>query len=249
MSSTPNVPPVLTTNVMHRVLWLGRIEPPPPGKDGPRAVPIGSAVLVESDGRGYMVTARHVVYSPLLLQRPLIRMDGIWKNGIEGMEFLVDSEEHDIAVFSLPEPVLDAFVVDYGPSEGALHSQLGYALGFPGFYENDEPSIGHIAEMEGRPIPIPTLLSLNLWDRTDDIVYCASYINAGYSGGAIVYPVPGSDRWAIAGIITHFPTVAREVIDYTDRRIGISMQHTGLVGFRPWRVVERLIEKAQMRPT
>lgn len=122
--------------------------------------------------------------------------------------------------------------------------QVGYAMGFPNVWEKGEPLTSHIAEMDDWPVPMLTMLLVNMTLSTD-VVYCASYINDGYSGGAVVFPVPGTDNdWNVAGIITHFPTVLRGVFSAAGNEIGKVQQHTGLLGYRPWKIIEHLIETA-----
>ena len=52
--------------------------------------------------------------------------------------------------------------------------------------------------------------SVNPWSSWGKLAYSASYINAGFSGGAVVFPLADGD-WTIVGIVTHFPTVKRSV--------------------------------------
>ena len=101
----------------------------------------------------------------------------------------------------------------YGVPQGAVHGQIGYSLGFPGIYESDHQlKTDHILEVGGRPIPIAALVVANL-SSASKVHYSASYINAGFSGGAIVYYVTNQEMWTIAGVITEFPIVPRPIYD------------------------------------
>ena len=74
--------------------------------------------------------------------------------------------------------------------------------------------------------------------------YSASYINAGFSGGAIVYYVTDQEMWTIAGIITEFPIVPRPIYDRGGKETRLfTMQHTGLVGYVPMSTVFELMKE------
>lgn len=101
-----------------------------------------------------------------------------------------------------------------------------------------------MSEIDGRPIPIVALLVVNL-SNEPKVQYSASYINAGFSGGAVVYHVAEQNMWTIAGIITGFPTMPRSVYDGNNRATGHYMnQHTGLVGYVPMSAVLQMIDDA-----
>ena len=74
--------------------------------------------------------------------------------------------------------------------------------------------------------------------------YSASYINAGFSGGAVVFPM-GQRDWTIAGIITHFPTIPRPVYRNGKETEDFVREHTGLVGYTSFGSVEKLINDAE----
>ena len=122
---------------------------------------------------------------------------------------------------------------------------LSDSLGFPGVYESvNRLRTDHILEMDGRPIPIATLVVANL-SAESKLHYSASYINAGFSGGAIVYYVAEQEMWTIAGVITQFPAVPRPVYDRNGKETGqFIMQHSGLVGYVPMLAVMKMIEDA-----
>ena len=221
-----------TADVLNPLLWLGCHE-------SGKLTSMGSGVAVNVNGGQYLVTALHVIADCEL--NPRVRYNGQW-NAINWQILAVD-EDNDIAVLKT-ETTLDPqkIPVLYGEPAGLIYGQIGYALGFPGF-DGGNSSTDHITEVGGKPVPIVSLAVAN-FTSTGNATYSASYINAGFSGGAIVFPV-GDDQWTIAGIITHFPTVRRSV--YRDGREtdDYIMQHTGLVGYTPFKVVEELIMNAE----
>lgn len=235
-----NIFPVPPTNVLYRILWFG-------GLDGGELVPAGTAFMAELDGKEYVITARHVAEA--CQYDPYIRHAGTW-NKQNWSSPLVDDNENDITVFQspvfrppqiIPDGGLSAFDVRYGMA-GIVFGQVGYALGFPGVIGEGKLRTDHVNEFKNMPVPLSTLLAINKGIGTD-VVYSASYINAGYSGGAVVYPVWNTNDWGVAGIITHFPSIPRPVMDAQGKEIGYVMQHTGLVGYTPWQLIEHLIEK------
>lgn len=227
---------VPTSNVLLRTLWFGR-------QDRNKVIPSGSGFAATVGDEEYVVTARHVAH--LCRFQPYLRYNNQWNK--DTWSVLVDNEDADIAVLKCENTKIinSPLSVQYGVADGTTHGQVGYALGYPTVFVNGIQSTGHVLEMHGRPIPIPTMLLLNM-PSGNDVVYSASYVNDGYSGGAVVYNIPKTDDWCVSGIITHFPTVLRSVLDATGRNTkGYVQQHTGLVGFRPWTLIGHLIETAR----
>ena len=220
-----------TADVLNPILWLGC------HRSG-GLTSMGSGVVVNINGDQYLATALHVIENCGL--NPQVRYNGQW-NAINWQTLEVD-EDNDIAVLKTETP-LDSQKISvlYGEPAGLVYGQIGYALGFPGF--GRKLSADHIIEVGGRPIPIVSLAVAN-FTSTGNATYSASYINAGFSGGAIVFPVE-NDKWTIAGIITHFPTIEREVYRDGKETGDYIKEHTGLVGYTPFRVVETLIRNAE----
>ena len=216
------------TNVLNRLLWLGTTDPDD-------AVPMGSGVIVFLNDNEYLVTALHVAKKCGF--RPLVRSRGQW-NRMEWRTIAI-SRDHDVAVLET-DTVLNSrrIPVLHGEPRGLVFGQIGYALGYPGVGS----SVDHILEAEGRPMPMVALVVAN-FAAGGRSTYSASYINAGFSGGAVVFPMPDDD-WTISGIITHFPTVPRPVYRDGEETKDIVMQHAGLVGYTALALVEQLIESA-----
>ena len=223
-----------TANVLNPVLWLGCR-----GTEG--VDPTGTGVVVHSDGREYLATALHVVNNCEL--NPWVRYNGRW-NAIQWETVAVDSD-NDIAILKT-ETVLDPREnpVSYGEPAGLIYGQIGYALGFPGLLDGGQLTTEHITEAEGKPIPLASLVVAN-FKSTGESTYSASYINAGFSGGAIVFPI-ANDQWTIAGVITHFPTVPRPVYRDGNPTGDYVMEHTGLVGYTPFQVVIDLVANSAL---
>ena len=224
-----------TANVLNPILWLGCHQKG-------TVIPAGSGVVIRLDGAEYLVTALHVV-EPCGMN-PLVRFNNKW-NGIT-WETVAISKADDIAILRT-DMVLDEskIPVRHGKVQGVIYGQIGYALGYPGFYGEHGPETDHVPEVGGRPIPI-VALAISNFASTEKGTYSSSYINAGFSGGAIVFPV-GTDDWIIAGIITHFPTVRRPVYRAGKETGDYIKQHTGLVGFTPLERVEELINESKTK--
>lgn len=223
-----------TANVLSRLLWLG---------DAANR-PLGSGTLVSNEGVEYLVTALHVFRD--CQGNPTVRFQEQW-NSLQ-WEVVAKDESLDVIVLKstqLPADLGDRLPVLFGIPQGTVHGQIGYSLGFPAIHESsNQLKIDHVLEIDDRPIPIAALVVANL-SAESKVHYSASYINAGFSGGAIVYHVPSQNMWTIAGIITHFPGWRRPVYDQNGKETGnFTMQHTGLVGYVPLSAVLQMIENA-----
>ena len=223
-----------TANVLSRLVWLG---------DG-RNTAQGSGTLVSSEGVGYLVTAHHVYVD--CGGDPSVRFRGQW-NPFQ-WDVVAKDETLDVIVLrspQLPTDLAERLPVLYGVPQGAIHGQIGYSLGFPGVYESaTQLRIDHVPEIEGVPVPIAAVVVVNLSIEAK-VHYSASYINAGFSGGAVVYYVEDRKMWTIAGMIAHFPTVRRPVYDGNGKETGkFTQEHTGLVGYVPMSAIFKMIEDA-----
>ena len=140
-----------TFNVLSRLVWLG--------DQGTGSQ--GSGTLVSHSGVDYLVTAHHVYRD--CNGNPSVRFGGLW-NSVQ-WEVVAKDESLDVIVLKSPQlpPHLAGLPVLYGVPRGTVHGQIGYSLGFPGVYESgNRLRTDHILEMEGRPIPIATLVVANL---------------------------------------------------------------------------------------
>ena len=224
--------PHIPANILFRIEWLGRRS-----NDGFRH-PIGSGFLTEIRDKKYLVTAHHVIEN--YQEKLCVRRNKEWVDLSLGAP-LVKDKESDVTVFEIHDAwKLPEAKVELGTPSGFIFGQLGYALGFP----TDGSLTNHINEAYGHPLAIPTLLLLNLTLGTEP-GYCPAYINAGYSGGAVVYPVSNTDKWSIAGVITHFQAVRRPVFDNESKETEMYVnQHMGLLKYTPWQQIQHLIDIA-----
>ena len=220
-----------TIDVLRRVLWLGAEG----GSSG--AVPAGSGVIAYYEDREYLVTALHV--AELCGFQPLVRHSGKW-NTI-GWKTVATDTDNDIAILSAEGILSDPpEFVGYGEMGGLIFGQLGYALGYPGVWDRTGPRLDHIAEMKRLPMPVVALVLANHVPGNSTI-YSSSYINAGFSGGAVVFPL-SENKWTVAGIITHVPTVLRPVYRDGKETDETVLEHAGLVGYTTFSVVKDMLK-------
>ena len=222
-------------DVLNRVMWLG-------ARDSSEELPIGSGVVVHVRGIEYLMTAHHVATECSF--QPLVRYGNRWNE--HTWEPIVKDKRNDLAVLKAKDVVLDsqAIPVLYGEPKGLVYGQLGYALGYPGLSDDDTKQV---TEANGRPIPVPALVIATFFAGSSEI-YSSGYINAGFSGGAVVFPV--GDTWTIAGMIVNYPAILKPVLrkkgeNRYEEEPGLYYEvHTGFVGYKRWSLVEKAINVA-----
>ena len=231
-----------TAEALLRVVWMGR-------QDKNSVIPFGSGVIVSLEDAEYLVTAHHVAADCNF--DPFVRYKNQWYP--LSWRVVADSEKLDVTVLESDTKFISAdnpLPVGYGAVKGVMHGQIGYALGFPRIGHDSGFNLTHIMVMEDRPIPLPALLVVNLAMGGVESAYSASYINDGYSGGAIVARIAETGKWTILGIIKHAPTVYRPVLRPVTNSKGkvvyvgtgdVVKEHTGLIGYTPWSRIEELI--------
>ena len=195
-----NVAPTL--EFLLAVLWLGTDTIM---NGSMRTVPMGSGVVVHHQNEEYLATALHVAEA--CNYQPLVRRNSGWIQA--RWEMVGRDEDADVAVLRTPNMKLSNLTPRYGLAN-ALIGAMGRAMGFPVLSDPEE--ISHITETEGYPIPLTVLISSYLRFPTDvdtGIHYTGGYVNAGFSGGAMLLPT--SSGWSIGGIITHKEGVRRNV--------------------------------------
>ena len=226
------IPTPPTSNVLNRLLWLGCHV-------NGNLASTGSGVIIIVDGAEYLATALHVIEKSGL--NPRVRSNGSWLP-IDWQTVAVD-KQHDVAVLKT-NTVLDPqkIPVKYGEPPGMVYGGVGYVLGYPAWLRRGAIQTEHITEAGGKAIPIASLVVAN-FPASGAFTYSASYINAGFSGGAVVFPLANAD-WTIAGIVTHFPTVNRAVYRGCVETGDYVKEHTGLVGYTSLTLVLDLIARA-----
>ena len=227
------IPSAPTANVLNPLLWLGCHV-------NGKVASTGSGVIINVGGAEYLATALHVIEKYGL--NPRVRSEGKWLQ-IDWQTLAVD-KQHDVAVLKT-NTVLDPqrIPIKYGEPAGMVYGGVGYVLGFPTWESSGGIQTEHVTEAGGRPIPIASLVVAN-FAASGESTYSASYINAGFSGGAVIFPL-ADDDWTIAGIVTHFPTIKRSVYRGGVKTGDYVRQHTGLVGYTSLPLVLDLIARAQ----
>ena len=214
-----------TTEFILSVFWLGHIT------DNGDANPIGSGVAIKHDGVEYLATALHVAKDCNF--NPLIRRQRKWQAA--KWETIGADESVDIAVLKTYPNKLIRLQPRYGTGN-VIIGGIGRAMGFPNI--NDPNELDRYAETpEGHPVPMAVLVSSYVTPRDDGIYgtnYTGGYINAGFSGGAMLFPT--GDSWTIAGIIT------KKGYTYTKGYPGL--EHSGLIGYCDIDIVKKLIEES-----
>ena len=224
-----------TADVLNRVMWLG-------APDASGGFPLGSGVVVHVGGVEYLMTAHHVARECNF--EPLVRYNGRWNE--HAWEVVVNDHPNDLVVLKAKDVTLDerAIPVRYGEVKGLVYGQIGYALGYPGLSDDDTQNV---TEANGRPIPLPALVLGTFYAGSDE-VKCAGYINGGFSGGAVVFPV--GEAWTIAGMIASYPATLRPVLRktaagaYEEIPDQFYEDHTGFVGYKRWSLIEQAIDSA-----
>ena len=219
----------LASNVLNTVAWLGCA-------DRRAIVPKGSGVMVNIDGIQYLATAAHLLED--CTSAPYVRANSAWI--ARHWQIVGIDRGYDVAVLKTNAVLNDHKVpASYGPPKSLDSGRIGYALGFPAIFVNGKPITDHIAVVDGKPIPMPTLVVANVGAQRGP-TYSSAYVNAGYSGGGIIFPLD-DDQWTIVGVITGFPYLHRPVHPEPMPTPLYSEQHTGIVQYAPWSVVEKLI--------
>ena len=226
------IPTPPTANVLNPLLWLGCHV-------NGGLVSTGSGVVINAGGVEYLATALHVIEDYGL--NPRVRSYGKWQ-AIDWQTVAID-RQHDVAVLKT-DTVLDpqGIPVKYGEPAGMVYGGVGYVLGFPTWEGAGGIQTNHVTEAGGRAIPIASLVVAN-FAASGESTYSASYINAGFSGGAVVFPL-ANDDWTIAGIVTHFPIVRRPVYRGCVKTGDYVLEHTGIVGYTSLLLVLDLIARA-----
>ena len=228
-----------TSEYLSAILWLGTLS------NKGSVVPAGSGIVVHLHNQEYLATALHVAKA--CGYQPWVRRKSQW--GSAQWETVGINQEADVAVLRASDARLSPQTPKYGLA-GVLLGGVGRAMGFPAITDPEE--ISHVAEMNGRPLPLTTLVSAYLRPGTDagsGIHYVGGYVNAGFSGGAMLLPT--TEGWTIGGVITHKEGVTRNIYRrnaatgrFTEDRDLAFQEPSGLIRFAGFDVVTDLIERA-----
>ena len=219
--------PVLPAEIIYRVFWITRDSKPE-----------GTGIVIDVEGKQYFITAQHVA-SKCAYQPELRIGDGdSWTSRTITWDYVGENQQADVAVLAADRLLCpDRLYLDVG-SQDLTYGMVGYALGFPTALETHEISVTD----EGHPMPVPALAVA--YFSGGDYACCSGYITSGYSGGAVVFPKPGSttNEWVLTGIIAGFPWLRRP-IDMDGAPVEFAArEHTGLIRNVPIGLVEEIIK-------
>ena len=231
-----------TSEFLLAVQWLGCVT------NKGSAVPVGSGVVVHLQDEEYLATALHVAQDCQF--QPLIRRSKQWASA--RWETVGIDERADVAVLKTSTATLSRLTPRYGLGH-VLMGAVGRAMGFPAITDPEE--VSHIGEIKGVPVPLTTLVSAYFSPGTDagtGIHYAGGYVNAGFSGGAMLFPT--TEGWTVGGIIMHREGVLRNVYRRDpktnrfnkDNELAIS-EPSGLIRFAGFDIVTDIIERNPTR--
>lgn len=227
---------------INSVLWLGRL-----GKNG-AVEGIGSGVSIRHREIPLLVTAKHVVGETESAPALVVRYNGKWNPVSMGV--VAGDEEMDITVLNGESLLGDLPPIQKGTAN-TVHGTLGRALGFPMVCDSVslEELAETIGEVNGRPIPIPAVVTSAIPAGTGKSQYASGYVNAGFSGGGVFYPVnagnDGAGSWSLVGIVTERGAIQKEVeVTVEEERYRtVQVEPTGLVKFAKVEAILNLIER------
>ena len=237
------------SELIFSVLWLGKGKPPMD------VVPIGSGTVIDVDQAEYIATAFHVLQDET---RPLVRMDGQWNPS--NAEVVAYDETLDVAVLKCPDRLRPAHLSS-ALTQGIgnlVVGETGVALGFPDVMniEGTEHVLEHIAEVNGRPVPFPMQTLFYAGESSfvgsEGVIHCPGNTNAGYSGGALAFPIPRTRQWSLAAMITGFPRSWRPLqlpVGSLLAHDGVprSQEHLGLITAVTMNEIETMVREGRRR--
>lgn len=232
----------LTRQFIMAVFWLGRGQ-----------MPVGSGVGILHNGREYLVTARHVAEP--CNYNPTIRARNQWLDFKSWPWKVVANDEHlDITVLQTDADLHISKAVQYGQDD-TIYGTLGRALGFPTLHAHlslTEQLQAYGEAGGGRPLPVNVLVTVNLGSGDKySVQYAGGYLNSGFSGGAILWPVhsqyteskkPG---WTLAGIITERGHIYRRMGSDNQGQPVYLVEPSGMVRFTKIEAVFAMIDNAE----
>lgn len=185
----------------------------------------GTAFAIEYDGKGYIVTAAHVVRG--VSESLLVRYLGEWRR--LPIRVIGIGEEADVAVLARRDvSSTGAFSPVSVSTDGLAYGQIVCFLGFPYGWE------GGTKALDGRPLPfVKAGIMSMLSDRSDGLMWVDAHGNEGFSGGPLVFQVRGGPAWSVGGVVSCLP------VDPTDPE---QSRHAGFVLAESIHNVTRLIK-------
>ncbi len=179
---------IVASNALQRTLFIKKDDS------------CGTAFTVDRDRRQYIVTARHVVEGIARNDVIEIRHERQWKQArVERVA--VGDDQVDVTILTFGALLTPTHPLE--PSAGELtHGQPVVFLGFPFGLDSGAESINN-----GYPIPfVKAGIVSGIVFGTVSRIYIDAHGNRGFSGGPLVFTVPGQTAaYKVAGVISDSP--------------------------------------------
>ena len=200
---------MLTTNVLQRTFRIKYREN------------TGTCFTIDVDGRQYIVTARHVVDGIQGKDSIDLYHEGIWKMLPTKIAWLSQSEQ-DIAILS-PEIQVSPTHPLEPSSAGMVLGQDVYFCGYPyGLNIEVDPD-------KNRGFPLPLVKKGVISGMFEEYMLIDAINNPGFSGGPVVFAMPQSNSFRVAGVISGYK-VEYDAVLLNGQDVGLRYGYnTGLV--------------------
>lgn len=212
------------------VQWLGH------GTSGPA----GSGVIFHAADQNYLVTAKHLLDT--IATDPRIFQAHEWR--LAKWNLVAEDASLDVAILAFHETEPPLFPTQKMGVAGTRYGDIGRALGFPASSEN------LFSAYQGIPVPVPIPICAYV-NPVSDIQIAGGYLNAGYSGGAVLLPLDGAHSLdgthSLAGIITEKHNLMRPIVSAADESVQhdlLAVESTGIFQFTSMDAVLRLLGNA-----
>jgi S1-C subfamily serine protease len=168
----------------------------------------GTAFAVDYDGKGFLITAKHVVEG-VPAQNAVIQIwqDGKWQDYKTVKTIYPKSNDVDIAIFETKEKVPTPYGVTItqtaGPTLGQQVWFLGYPFGLSNHFEG-----GKIFPFIKRG----TMSAIDAADKDAIVLYIDGFNNPGFSGGPIIYYGFSDHVYHILGVVQGYKEDSAKVL-------------------------------------
>ena len=204
---------MVTANVIHRTFMIDYYGDY-----------VGTAFTIDIDNKQYLVTAQHLVENCSKKDNIKILHNNQWKDlavtlvGHGGNDF-------DISVFAL-NILLSPPNLPLEPTlNGLIFGQDIYFLGYPyklfaDIFDNNYP-LAFIKK------GIVSCIIKDKYEITH--LYLDAYDNPGFSGGPVVFKIPGDTEFRVAGVIAKYKTEKEPIYDKEDEKTEFAYEYnTGI---------------------
>lgn len=162
---------------------------------------IATAFFIDVESRQYLVTAKHVI--PHIQGTDVISIlhDNAWHD--VGVRLVGHAPgEADISVLALPYRIAGADLVLPPDAAGLTVGQDAYFLGFPfGLFGNMGAANNHYA------LPFVKRATVSCIEHNEHglhRIFLDGNNNPGFSGGPVVFSLPGTSELRVAGVISGY---------------------------------------------